>query len=398
MPPIGERWRGLARERVRAMREIRLREIFADATESGAEDFEIFLDEFSPTEAPSTFHFVHVLLPHSPWRWMPSGRAYETSFEIEGVDESGRWVNDPTQVWQGYQRHLLQLGYTDKVLGRVLNRMQSRGLFDKALVVVAADHGISFIPGQPRRRANRWNLADIARVPLFIKLPGQRHGRIVMRSARTIDILPTVADVLNVQIPWVVDGRSLLDPTDAEEDVVLLQDDGTIVEASSAAIDRGLRHTLRRKDALFGDGTDSLYRIGAHVRLLGAAVNRQTQATAARVHFDDPEQFVDVDLSSRFAPLRVTGTIEAGDIRGRPELAVVVNGKVAALTRWYNDNGVRRFSALLPEATLTDGENRVEVYAILVKGKQTDLARIGRGQPVQARGEAVGEPATGLER
>ena len=47
-------------------------------------------------------------------------------------------------------------------------------------------------------------------MPLFIKLPGQRRGRIISRPVRTIDLLPTIADVLGIRIPWHVDGRSLL--------------------------------------------------------------------------------------------------------------------------------------------------------------------------------------------
>ena len=77
-------------------------------------------------------------------------------------------------------------------------------------MVVLADHGVSFVPGGNARLVDRDNIADIARVPLFVKLPGQRAGRVDTRAARTIDVLPTIADVLGVRLPWRVDGRSLL--------------------------------------------------------------------------------------------------------------------------------------------------------------------------------------------
>ena len=52
------------------------------------------------------------------------------------------------------------------------------GLYDRALVVVTADHGVSFRAGQKRRPLSDANLQDIAYVPLFVKLPHQKRGRI----------------------------------------------------------------------------------------------------------------------------------------------------------------------------------------------------------------------------
>ena len=76
---------------------------------------------------------------------------------------------------------------------------------------MTADHGLAFKPGLSRRTINRRTFGEIAGVPLFIKAPGQRAGRIVDAPARTIDILPTVADQLGVAMPWEVEGRSLRD-------------------------------------------------------------------------------------------------------------------------------------------------------------------------------------------
>ena len=369
LPAIGERWSGLARERVRAMREVRFRDVFADATETGAHEMEIFLDEFSPAEPPSTLHFAHVLLPHNPWHWLPSGRAYDASFGVEGVLESGRWVEDPWTVWQGYQRHLLQLGYTDRVLGRILNRLRSRRLYDKALVIVVADHGVSFIPGQPRRGANRRNLADIARVPLFIKLPRQRAGRTDNYPARTIDILPTIAEVLNVRMPWVIDGRSLLGRAPARQEVMLLTNEGETVRAPLDIVDRQMSETLRRKASFFGEGVDSLYAIGTNVRLLGAPIGVPAPvSTTVHAELDNEGQYDHVSVSSTFVPVRITGVINGAAISRTAELVIAVNGRGASLTHWYRDGGARKFSALVPESAFRDGFNRVEVFAVGRKG------------------------------
>ena len=94
----------------------------------------------------------------------------------------------------------------------LLRRLEATGLYDRALVIVTADHGVSFEPKGLMREVAPQNLADIAGVPLFVKYPGQSRGRIDDRDAKTIDIVPTIADVLGVTIPWHVDGVSLRRP------------------------------------------------------------------------------------------------------------------------------------------------------------------------------------------
>ena len=64
--------------------------------------------------------------------------------------------------------------------------------------MVAADHGVSFMKARERRRLTRGNIGEIAPVPLFIKAPGQKQGKVDDASVETIDILPTILDILNI--------------------------------------------------------------------------------------------------------------------------------------------------------------------------------------------------------
>ena len=77
---------------------------------------------------------------------------------------------------------------------------------------VVADHGMSFRLGHDRRLVRAENVQDLAPVPFFLKAPGQKRGRISDRRLQTVDVLPTIADTLGVDIPWKVDGRSALAP------------------------------------------------------------------------------------------------------------------------------------------------------------------------------------------
>ena len=51
----------------------------------------------------------------------------------------------------------------DTLVGRLLDRLQATGLYDPAVLVVTADHGASFLPGEPYRLATSATVADIAR-------------------------------------------------------------------------------------------------------------------------------------------------------------------------------------------------------------------------------------------
>ncbi len=158
----------------------------------------------------------------------------------------------------------------DRLLGQFLNKLERTGLYDRALVVVAADHGVSFEADGTRRTVSAENIADIARVPLFVKLPGQRGGRIDRRAVQTIDVLPTIADVLDVELPWRTDGHSLLEARDGSRVVVMSRRDGTRITVPTNVVDADMSLTLRRKARLFGEGRDSLFHIGVNTPLLGS--------------------------------------------------------------------------------------------------------------------------------
>ena len=98
--------------------------------------------------------------------------------------------------------------------------------------------------GRHGRVISRETFADIARVPLFIKYPGQRGGSVDSRIVRTIDIFPTIADVLGIRLPWAVDGRLLLGPASHMASASVIRQDGSPLRASRREIDLGMVRTV----------------------------------------------------------------------------------------------------------------------------------------------------------
>jgi hypothetical protein len=350
--------------------------------EEALESFERFRAGLAPPavgERPP-FHFMHLMLPHMPWRFLPSGRSYFITERVPPgllVHENDRpWGSDGWLITQAQQRYLLQAAYTDRLVGDLLAHMKQLELYDPALIVVVADHGGAFVAGESRRVLGPRNQAEVLFVPLFVKLPGQRAGRVVDTPASTLDILPTVASVLGVSVPWPVEGRSLLHGDAPRASFPQLS--GGRAALSGPAFDSLLALRDRRvadKLRVFGAwrGVAGLYRIGPRRALIGRQVDEfsRTQGEAGGqdpthdwvAWIEHADRFVDLDPSAAMLPVLIEGRL-AGRGANQPgvELAVSLGGRIEAVTRTYGQKGL--FAAMLPEWALVRGPNRLAVHRI----------------------------------
>jgi hypothetical protein len=334
-----------------------------------------FTDLISADRKP-TFYFLHTSLPHVPYVYLPSGRRYAVDLRpLHGLE------NGFTTDWaalQGQQRYLLQLGYTDRALGQMLERLRSTGVFDRALVIVTADHGVSYRRGVLRRFPAPSNLEDIAFVPLFVKLPGQRKGRIDDSLARSIDIVPTIARVLGLPLRWRVDGRPLVGrrlPSDGT--VSVLKPDGSPVSARLSELRTRRSRSHARQLAAFGTGSlATVYRIGPHRELLGRRSSElSVRPSSATVELDGRTLLDAVDPDSGFLPSYLEGKIQ-GKLEPEQPLAIAVNGRIAAVTRTFEQYGETKFTAFVPEESLLPGKNAVDVFVVRRAGRSPVLMQL----------------------
>ena len=349
----------------------------ANPQESGASDrgaqVETFVDEIDGDEPP-TLHFLHVLLPHKSWRYLPSGHRYPDAVgagsALGGLEE---WTEDEWLTLQQQQRFLLQMRFTDRLIGTLLRRLREVGLYDRSLIVFAADHGVSFRAGDRRRDATETNAPDILSVPLLVKLPHQRNGRIDDRPATTVDVVPTIADVLGTDVPWPVDGRSLLGELPPSRRIEIENLAGGELDRTPAEFARERDAALERQVEAFGDGDASLYAIGPHPELRDRQAEPLVgEPAGAEATIIDGEQARDYNPHSHFVPARIAGTLH-GLEAGQP-LAVALNGRVAATTYGYEgDRGVE-FAAMVPPSRVPPGRNRLALYAIEGSARQPDAA------------------------
>ena len=347
--------------------------------------FREFVRSIQPRERP-TLWFKHVLLPHVPWQFYPSGRHYRRHAPepIDGLN-GPEGFGDPWLVKVSYQRHLLQLGLADRLLGELLGRVRRLGLFRDALVLVVADHGIGFHVGVERRTVTQENVEDLAPVPLLVKLPGQRRGRISDAHVETIDVLPTILDVARVRTTHEMDGRSLLRPVSSQADRVRifhrvgarLNTIGGEYSFDPADVARRRQAAVRRKLALFGSGSDlGLFRIGPHPELVGQATTdlpRLGGVATALIH--QAEELRDVDPTSGFVPGEITGEIPGGPPGGGRPIALALDGEIVAVGRTFSlaSSAAENFEMIVPEAAFRRGAMEARVFEIVPRSGRLAL-------------------------
>jgi hypothetical protein len=168
--------------------------------------FTAFINGLRPSPTPQ-LHFLHVLLPHVPYRHLASGTRYDIPAAITLGGDAGE--RQPWWLRLLRERYDAQLSYTDRLIGQAMHQLHKSGLSDKALVVVTADHGVNFARDK-YKRDYRGSEADVLWVPLFVKAPGQKAGRVDDRNWEHVDLLPTMAHHAGVEIPWPTDGIDAL--------------------------------------------------------------------------------------------------------------------------------------------------------------------------------------------
>ena len=101
-----------------------------------------------------------------------------------------------------------EVAFTDAQVGRLLQWFEDHGLNEKTLVVLMADHGESL--GEHGEYTHGVFLYESTmHIPLIMAGPGIPKGQVVDQQVRSIDVMPTIADFLQVSPGDKVQGTSL---------------------------------------------------------------------------------------------------------------------------------------------------------------------------------------------
>jgi hypothetical protein len=319
-----------------------------------------------------TLWVKHLLLPHGPYLYLPSGeRTRPRPGDLLPGMNTVPGFGDEFLTRHNEQRYLLQLGFTDRLLGRLVRRLKEQGIYDDTLIVATADHGIAFQFGvQTRRSVSQSNVEELTPVPLFVKRPRQRAGRISDVYARTLDVTPTIADVLGWKVGYRVDGHSAFGPITRRRHSVTLdtRDFSSVVHISGRLWEARRRAVVDRRLRQFGSGdVGSLFTgIGPHRNLIGQPAPAVARASV-RASVTQPELFADVRRASGVVPTQIAGDLEGGAPGAKRDLAIAVNGRIEAVGRSFYLQGdpTEHFALMVPESALREGRNSIELFEVV---------------------------------
>jgi hypothetical protein len=312
----------------------------------------VLVEHVGAITAEPSVHVIHVSLPHRPWTLSPAGIALSyappaASDPVAQRSEFGARL--------AYQLHSMQVGAVDVSIGQLVRRLRASPTWEDTLLVVTSDHGYSLTPPDVGREVTDANAEEVYRVPLFIKAPGQVEGEVVDDSAQTIDVLPSIVDLLNADVDWEFDGHSLYDGSAPHTEPLVTRD-----------VDAALAIAAKRAEQ-FPHGQDwvGLAAVGANGDLVGRDVGELAMGAASehRATLDRAELLEQLP-SSGTAPFVLTGSVGGPKNPPPGELVVAINDTVAGIVGDYRPSGRRwTFTGYVADF-YREGRNDVRLYEV----------------------------------
>ncbi len=191
------------------------------------------LEWFETPPSERWFLWVHFMDPHGPYQPPKQTRRLfpVESFPsvppvplLEPNDASGRGgIPSYQQLPTGsndareYQaRYLAEIRYWDSEVGRLLNALELSGQLEGTVVAFSADHGEAMVDDHGYYFSHGNGLTeDQTHVPLMVRAPGLKPGALT-HPVSTLDIVPTVLELLGIATVTPIDGESLLQDRDVE--------------------------------------------------------------------------------------------------------------------------------------------------------------------------------------
>ena len=139
---------------------------------------------------------------HATGRFFLWVHYYDPHYAYEPHPELPSFGADRVALYDG------EIKFTDFHIGRLLDDLRAKGLYDKTVIVVTGDHGEGF--GEHEIDLHGYHLyAAQTRVPLIIRVPGIAPRR-SQQPAGHVDILPTLANLAGAPSTIDMMGQSLL--------------------------------------------------------------------------------------------------------------------------------------------------------------------------------------------
>ncbi len=102
-----------------------------------------------------------------------------------------------------------EIAFMDSQILRLFEYLKQNRLYEKTIIIAVADHGESL--GEHQEPTHFVFLYEATqRIPLLIRIPGLKNDEHLIRNVVSqIDLMPTILDLLSIEVPKQCSGRSL---------------------------------------------------------------------------------------------------------------------------------------------------------------------------------------------
>ena len=174
------------------------------------------------------FLYLHFLDPHDPYGPPASARRFSRDYKATSDFVNEGRTGPLTRMWFGGGEpvpfttrdleHFIDL-YDDEIravdqaIGDLLTDLEARGVLDKTLVVLVSDHGESFLEHPRAWQHGRSLYQTELHVPLIFRWPaGLPKGERRPEPVCSVDVMPTILDLMGVPAPRDMVGVALFGP------------------------------------------------------------------------------------------------------------------------------------------------------------------------------------------
>ena len=152
--------------------------------------------------------WVHTIINHSPYFPLES----TDKFSIKEIDRlnyraTSNFINSKT-VKKLKTLYIESMKRTEKLITDILEEMESSGLKENTLVIITADHGEDFMEQGYFGHGVESSSDQLLHVPLIFYWPSRLEPRCIKTPVSTIDILPTICNLIDVPVPATARGIS----------------------------------------------------------------------------------------------------------------------------------------------------------------------------------------------
>ena len=151
----------------------------------GDETTQVALDWLDKNKDNKSFLFLHYYDPHIDYA---PPEPFASKF--------------PDSLYAG------EIAFTDHCIGRVIQRLKDLEMYDSTLLIITGDHGEML--GEHGEEEHTYFIYEAAiKVPLIVKVPGQKKAATVTHPVGLVDIVPTICAMLDIDIPSRIQGQDI---------------------------------------------------------------------------------------------------------------------------------------------------------------------------------------------